>query len=142
MPAATIPADRTLTVLETATYDDDLVHKVKLPPEAEGWIALNHLRPATPAQVATWEAAVDASREMAQGEFGRPAVYRISDPEETDRGFHLYGLPTLLDRFLQKRGLRPRRVQSIWRISSNGTFCACRAAHSRRPSCRKFGLRL
>jgi alkyldihydroxyacetonephosphate synthase len=54
-----------------------------------------------------WQAAVDASREIAQGEFGRPAVFRISDPEETDRGLKLYGLPPLVDRFLQKRGLTP-----------------------------------
>jgi hypothetical protein len=57
-PAATLPADRTLSVLETAAYVDDVVHKVKLPAEAEGWIALSHLRPATPAQTATWEAAL------------------------------------------------------------------------------------
>nr|MBL0712464.1 FAD-binding oxidoreductase [Desulfobacterales bacterium] len=55
----------------------------------------------------TWPAAVDASREIAQGEFGRPAVYRISDPEETDRGLKLYGIPALVDRFLQKRGYQP-----------------------------------
>jgi alkyldihydroxyacetonephosphate synthase len=55
----------------------------------------------------TWRAAVDASREMSQGEFGRPAVYRISDPDETDRGLKLYGLPDLVDRFLQRRGYRP-----------------------------------
>ncbi|MHC4786202.1 MAG: SH3 domain-containing protein [Planctomycetota bacterium] len=56
-PAATLKADRELTVLETAAYEDDLVHKVKLPPEAEGWIALTHLRPATPAETAAWDAA-------------------------------------------------------------------------------------
>jgi alkyldihydroxyacetonephosphate synthase len=55
----------------------------------------------------SWQAAVAASREIAQGEFGRPAVYRISDPEETDRGLKLYGIPTLADRFLQKRGFEP-----------------------------------
>jgi len=33
----------------------------------------------------TWEAAVNASREIMQSEFGKPAIYRISDPEETDR---------------------------------------------------------
>ena len=54
-----------------------------------------------------WQAAVEASREIAQGEFGRPAVYRISDPEETDRGLKLYGIPKLVDRFLQKRGFEP-----------------------------------
>ncbi|MDJ0667241.1 MAG: FAD-binding oxidoreductase [Desulfobacterales bacterium] len=55
----------------------------------------------------TWLAAVEASREIAQGEFGRPAVYRISDPEETDRGLKLYGMPNLVDRFLRKRGFEP-----------------------------------
>ncbi len=55
----------------------------------------------------SWPSAVEASREIAQGEFGRPAVYRISDPEETDRGLKLYGMPHLVDRFLQKRGFAP-----------------------------------
>ncbi len=55
----------------------------------------------------TWSAAVDASREIAQGQFGRPAVYRISDPDETDRGLKLYGLPRLVDRYLQWRGHLP-----------------------------------
>jgi len=55
----------------------------------------------------TWEAAVEASRAISQGEFGRPAVYRISDPEETDRGLKLYGIPSLANRFLVKRGYRP-----------------------------------
>ena len=32
----------------------------------------------------TWGAAVNASREIMQSEFGKPAIYRISDPEETD----------------------------------------------------------
>ncbi|EFK08040.1 FAD binding domain protein [delta proteobacterium NaphS2] len=57
----------------------------------------------------TWHAAVDASREMAQGEFGRPAVYRISDPEETERGLQLYGLPSPLNVFLKKRGFKPMK---------------------------------
>lgn len=55
----------------------------------------------------SWEAAVDASRDIAQGQFGRPAVYRISDPEETDRGLKLYGIPSVVDRFLIKRGYKP-----------------------------------
>jgi alkyldihydroxyacetonephosphate synthase len=55
----------------------------------------------------SWEAAVNASRAVAQGEFGRPAVYRISDPEETDRGLKLYGIPSLVDRLLAKRGCLP-----------------------------------
>ncbi len=55
----------------------------------------------------TWEAAVDASREIMQSEFGMPAVYRISDPEETDRGLKLYGMPGFVDKFLIKKGFTP-----------------------------------
>ncbi|RTZ97227.1 MAG: FAD-binding oxidoreductase, partial [Deltaproteobacteria bacterium] len=44
---------------------------------------------------------------IVQGEFGRPAVYRISDPEETDRGLKLYGIPSIVDLFLKKRGFNP-----------------------------------
>jgi alkyldihydroxyacetonephosphate synthase len=57
----------------------------------------------------TWEAAVDASREIMQGEFGRPAVYRISDPEETDRGLKLYGVPGFADPVMARFGLESMR---------------------------------
>jgi len=55
----------------------------------------------------TWEAAVNASREIMQSEFGKPAIYRISDPEETDRGLKLYGVPAVADKFLVMRGFKP-----------------------------------
>jgi alkyldihydroxyacetonephosphate synthase len=56
----------------------------------------------------TWEAAVDAAREISQGEFGMPAVFRISDPEETDVGLKLYGVEgTILDRIIRFRGFKP-----------------------------------
>jgi len=42
-----------------------------------------------------------------QSEFGKPAIYRISDPEETDRGLQLYGMPGFVDKFLQKKGFLP-----------------------------------
>ena len=58
----------------------------------------------------TWEDAVDASREIMQGEFGLPAVYRISDGEETDRGLKIYGIDSpLFERFLARRGLAPMK---------------------------------
>lgn len=54
----------------------------------------------------SWEAAVEASREIVQGEFGMPAVYRISDPEETEIGLKLKGFDQpLFDRLLRSRGL-------------------------------------
>jgi alkyldihydroxyacetonephosphate synthase len=56
----------------------------------------------------TWESAVDAAREISQGEFGMPAVFRISDPEETDVGLKLYGVEgTVIDRMMSLRGFRP-----------------------------------
>jgi alkyldihydroxyacetonephosphate synthase len=39
----------------------------------------------------SWNAAIEASREIVQGELGLPAVYRISDPEETEIGLKLKG---------------------------------------------------
>ncbi len=36
----------------------------------------------------TWEDAVNAAREICQGEFGLPSVLRISDQEETDVGLN------------------------------------------------------
>ncbi len=56
-----------------------------------------------------WESAVEASRQVHQGEFGRPAVYRISDPEETDRGLKLFHLPPAVDTIFRLKGLKPMK---------------------------------
>lgn len=56
----------------------------------------------------TWEAAVEASREVVQGEFGMPAIFRISDPEETEVGLKLYGIHgTPIDSLVSLRGYKP-----------------------------------
>lgn len=39
-----------------------------------------------------WESAMEAAREIMQCECGRPSVFRLSDPEETDMMMHLYGV--------------------------------------------------
>lgn len=71
----------------------------------------------------TWDAAVDASREIMQGEFGRPAVYRISDPEETDRGLKLYGIPSPVDVFLVRRGYKPmERCLCLGTVEGEGGY--------------------
>lgn len=56
----------------------------------------------------TWEDAQAASREVMQGEFGFPSVFRISDPEETDimmKQYHIEG--SVADSLLQKLGYKP-----------------------------------
>jgi len=56
----------------------------------------------------SWQEALQAVREVSQGEFGLPSVFRLSDPEETEIGMRLYGVQgTVLDRYLQLRGYKP-----------------------------------
>ncbi len=54
----------------------------------------------------SWKAAVDATREICQGEFGLPAVLRISDAEETEHGFQLFRISPLVQKLLELRGYR------------------------------------
>lgn len=52
-----------------------------------------------------WQSGVDAAREVMQGEFGFPSVFRLSDPEETSVAFRLYGVAdTVIDKVLKARG--------------------------------------
>jgi alkyldihydroxyacetonephosphate synthase len=56
----------------------------------------------------SWEDAVNAGREISQGEFGFPSVFRISDQEETHIGLKLYGIDgTILDTLMKLRGYKP-----------------------------------
>ena len=71
----------------------------------------------------TWEAAVNASREIMQSEFGKPAIFRISDPEETDRGLKLYGMPGIVDKFLVLRGFKPmQRCLSLGNVEGDKDY--------------------
>lgn len=55
-----------------------------------------------------WQSGCEACREIMQGEFGLPSVFRLSDPEETDVAFKLYGVEgTPLDPLLKRLGYRP-----------------------------------
>lgn len=56
----------------------------------------------------SWHAAVDGAREVCQGEFGMPSVFRISDPEETEIAMRLYGIDgTIIDKGITLRGYKP-----------------------------------
>ena len=75
-PATTLEANRSLRVIETTTLATEVVHKVVLPADAEGWIDLQRLRPATPAEMSVWEAAVKES-------IGAPPVSRAPNRPAT-----------------------------------------------------------
>ncbi|MCG8635582.1 MAG: FAD-binding oxidoreductase, partial [Desulfobacterales bacterium] len=55
-----------------------------------------------------FESAVSAGREISQGRFGMPAIFRISDPEETDVAMQMYGLEGGIgDKLLRVKGMKP-----------------------------------
>jgi alkyldihydroxyacetonephosphate synthase len=55
-----------------------------------------------------YASALEAVREISQGEFGLPSVFRLSDPEETEVGMRLYGVEgTVIDKVLKFRGYKP-----------------------------------
>jgi len=54
-----------------------------------------------------WDSSIEACREIMQGEFGFPSLLRLSDPEETEVAFKLYGVEnTPLDWLLNKQGFQ------------------------------------
>jgi alkyldihydroxyacetonephosphate synthase len=54
-------------------------------------------------------AAVDFAREVCQGQFGLPAVFRISDAVETEHAFQMYPQPAAVEWLLRRRGYLPGR---------------------------------
>jgi alkyldihydroxyacetonephosphate synthase len=54
-----------------------------------------------------WDSAMEAAREIMQGQFGFPSVFRLSDPEETDVALKLYGVEgTPIDKLMTLRGYK------------------------------------
>jgi len=65
----------------------------------------------------SWEDATGAYREIMQGEFGYPSVFRLSDPEETDTALRIYHIhATPADTILKILGFKP-----MWRCLLLGT---------------------
>lgn len=56
----------------------------------------------------SWENAQAAAKEITQGEFGMPSVFRLSDPEETSLMLKLYNVEgTKLGSIITKKGYKP-----------------------------------
>jgi alkyldihydroxyacetonephosphate synthase len=54
-----------------------------------------------------WPSAISAAREICQGQFGLPAIFRISDSFETEHGFQMYPQPPVVEWALNKLGFKP-----------------------------------
>lgn len=88
----------------------------------------------------TFQDAINAGREISQGEFGMPAVFRISDEEETFIGLKLYGIDgTILDKAMQLRGFKPMK-RCLFLGSSEGDISFTKNVKKQiKKICRKHG---
>ncbi len=91
----------------------------------------------------TWEAAVDTTRDICQGQFGLPAVLRISDAEETEHAFQMFGIPSLIQRFLALRGCRSgQRALCLGTVEGDADAARLTARKIRAVARRHHGMRL
>ncbi|MGB4594868.1 MAG: FAD-binding oxidoreductase [Anaerolineaceae bacterium] len=102
------------------------------------WVPENHIKFSY--MFKNWEDAQAASREIMQGEFGFPSVFRISDPEETDIMMHQYRIAdTLADTLLKKFGFQPMQ-KCLMLGFTDGEKSFCRNIDRKiRQICRKHG---
>lgn len=88
----------------------------------------------------SWDEAMAAAREIMQGEFGFPSVFRLSDAEETDVMMKLYGIEdTVLDRLLSIRGFK-RMKRCLFLGFTDGEIDFCRNVRRKTGRiCRRHG---
>ena len=86
-----------------------------------------------------WKSAMDAAREIMQCECGRPSVFRLSDPEETDCMMRLYGVDeSPLAGLLSGLGYKPhKRCLFLGFTDGEKGFCKNIAKNVRRV-CKKY----
>lgn len=87
----------------------------------------------------TWEDALNAYREIMQGEFGSPSVFRLSDPEETDTAMRIYSIhASPADSALKILGFQPmQRCLLLGTIDGNCDFTRL-VQRKTKDICRKF----
>jgi alkyldihydroxyacetonephosphate synthase len=87
-----------------------------------------------------WSSAVLAARRIAQGQFGRPSMLRISDAEETEAARYAYGLHSAyLDRLLRLRGFAPKQRCLLLGQTNGEKHFAANVARQSRRICRRLG---
>lgn len=87
-----------------------------------------------------WQSIVEAAKEISQGEFGMPAVMRISDEEETHFGLKLYGIDgTVFDKMMSARGYEPMKRCLFIGASVGEKNFAANVEKQIKKICKKFG---
>ncbi len=76
----------------------------------------------------SWEKGAELVREVLQGDFGKPGVLRLSDPEETELGLRLNGMAGgTTDTWLQRLGYTPgKRCLLLGSSEGEGLLLATR----------------
>ena len=79
----------------------------------------------------SWDSARSACRQIMQGEFGFPSIFRLSDPEETDAALHMYNIHgTPADSLLRSLGYQPMQ-RCLLIGSADGESSAARLIHKK-----------
>ncbi len=87
-----------------------------------------------------WRDAINATREIMQGQFGYPSVFRLSDPEETDVAMKLYGVEgTLIDKIMSVRGYKPLQRCLLLGFAEGEKVFSKHVKKEIKKICRKYG---
>jgi len=87
-----------------------------------------------------WVDARNAAREIMQGQFGFPSVFRLSDPEETDVMMKLYGVEgTIIDKIMAVRGYKPNE-RCMFLGFTDGETCFTKVVRKKvHKICKEYG---
>ena len=88
----------------------------------------------------SWGDGVNAAREVMQGEFGFPSVFRLSDPEETSVAMRLYGVAdTPIDKMLNLRGYKDGERCLMLGFTEGERHFSKNVYRQVRKICKKYG---
>ncbi len=101
------------------------------------WMPKNHCKFSF--MFKNWHSAMEAAREIMQCECGKPSVFRLSDPEETDITMRMYGVDeSPLNGLMKSRGFKPgERCLFLGFTDGEKGFCKNVAKNVKRI-CRKY----
>lgn len=88
----------------------------------------------------SWDDAMNACREVMQGEFGFPSVFRVSDQEETQVMMRMYGISdSPLDTLLKMKGFKDYEKCLLLGFTDGEKAFGKNVARKVRKVCKKYG---